>query len=237
MGCCTSGLGKKPLQRLFHFRYAIFFLLILHFNPFKVMAGKIDKELRHYAHGRVQWRAWLEANHKTAAGIWLVYYKKGSGKPRVEYADAVEEALCFGWIDSVVNAIDEACYMQLYTPRKPKSTWSQLNKVRVERLEAEGLMRTAGLKCIEVAKANGSWESIDHVETLVVPADLAEALAENDGMQAFFDALSNTNKKYILHHLNNARREDTRRLRMAEVLEAFAAGKMPDRYLRPAKKA
>ena len=216
--------GQVAVCRLRFSRYLAF--------PQSVMAGKIDKERRFYAAGRAEWRAWLEANHAAEAGIWLVYPKKGSDMPRVEYADAVEEALCFGWIDSVINGIDEHRYMQLFTPRKPKSTWSQLNKVRVERLAAEGLMCPAGLKCIEVARANGSWESIDHVEALVPSADFEAAMAASPGTRAFFDALSNTNKKYILHHLNNARLEATRRLRMTEVLEAFAAGKMPDRYLR-----
>src|SRR5437764_14552104 len=113
-------------------------------------------ELRsYYAKNRKAWRSWLKKHHKTEPGVWLIYYKKNSGKSRVSYDDAVEEALCFGWIDSIIKPIDEEKYMQKFTPRKTKSVWSALNKRRVEQLIANNLMADAGLKIIEVGKQNG----------------------------------------------------------------------------------
>jgi uncharacterized protein YdeI (YjbR/CyaY-like superfamily) len=114
---------------------------------------------RFYAKDRRDWREWLEKNHVASPGVWLIYYKKESGKPRVSYEDAVEEALCFGWIDSKSNTIDEERYMQLFTPRNPKSPWAPSNKKRVEKLIEEGLMMPAGLEKIEAAKKNGLWDN------------------------------------------------------------------------------
>ena len=125
-----------------------------------------------YAKDRKTWRKWLEKNHAKSPGIWLIYYKKNSGKTRVAYDDAVEEALCFGWIDSTMRPLDEHSFIQRFSPRKPKSNWSALNKKRIEKLIKEGLMSTAGLEKINLAKNNGSWVSIDHVENLEIPPDL-----------------------------------------------------------------
>jgi uncharacterized protein YdeI (YjbR/CyaY-like superfamily) len=110
---------------------------------------------------RAEWRAWLESNHDSSAGIWLGVGKKGGTVTSLTYNEAVEEALCFGWIDSTVHALDEHRFRQLFTPRRPRSHWSQSNKHRVERLAAAGLMTPAGLAAIEVARANGSWEDPD----------------------------------------------------------------------------
>ncbi|MFN8418462.1 MAG: hypothetical protein U0528_04330 [Anaerolineae bacterium] len=154
-----------------------------------------DQIERYYAKDRDEWRDWLLNNHASAPGVWLIYYKKESGKPRVQYADAVEEALCFGWIDSRPNAIDDHSYMQLFSPRKPKSPWSKLNKQRVESLIRQGLMMPAGLEKIEAAKSDGSWNAYDAVEELVMPHDLRAALAQNTLAQQKFEAFSSTNKK------------------------------------------
>ena len=116
------------------------------------MAKAIDKSVTFYAPNRAEWRQWLQTNHKTSNGVWLIYYKKNSGKTRVPYDEAVEEALCFGWIDSTLNPIDDLCYMQLYMPRKDKSGWSKLNKDRVEKLTNLGLMTVAGQEKIDIAK-------------------------------------------------------------------------------------
>src|SRR6266498_5711606 len=113
-----------------------------------------------YAKDRKAWRNWLEKNHSKSPGIWLIYYKKSTGKTRLEYSDAVEEALCFGWIDSTSRPIDDEKYMQRFTPRKPKSGWSGLNKKRIQRMIEQGLMTSAGFEKIELAKKNGSWESL-----------------------------------------------------------------------------
>jgi len=126
----------------------------------------------YYAKDRKAWRKWLEKNHLVSDGVWLIYFKKDSGKTRVDYADAVEEALCFGWIDSTLNAIDEHSYMQLFTPRKPRSGWSKLNKERVEALIAQGLMMPAGYEKIELGKKHGTWHKLDHIESFTLPAEL-----------------------------------------------------------------
>jgi uncharacterized protein YdeI (YjbR/CyaY-like superfamily) len=119
--------------------------------------------------------AWLEQNHATKPSIWLAYYKKNSGKPSISYPEAVKEALCFGWIDSKVNAVDNEWYMQVFTPRKAKSVWSALNKKYITELLAEGLIMEAGLECIEITKQNGMWESLDKVEALELPDELVKA--------------------------------------------------------------
>lgn len=169
-----------------------------------------------YAQNRAEWRVWLTENHATAKGVWLMYYKKESGKPRVSYDEAVEEALCFGWIDSVPKKIDEERYMQLFSPRKPSSGWSRPNKIRVERLIAEGLMMPAGFKTIEVAKANGKWDSLDEVENLTIPDDLQAALEQNPPALEHFTAFSRSVKRGILEWIHNAKRPETREKRVVE---------------------
>ena len=125
---------------------------------------------------RQEWRAWLEQHHQQPKGVWLISYKKATGKPRVEYDEAVEEALCFGWVDSKANKLDEERTMLWVAPRRAGSGWSRPNKERVERLLAAGLMTLAGLVKIEAAKEDGSWYALDAVEALEVPPDLAAAL-------------------------------------------------------------
>ncbi len=191
----------------------------------------LDRSKRYYAKDRKTWRKWLEKNHATAEGIWLVYYKQCSGKSRVPYADAVEEALCFGWIDTTSNPIDEDSYMQLFTPRKSKSTWSKLNKERVEKLIAEGSMTEAGIAKIEEAKKNGSWTSLDKVEAFELPPELKKAFATNKKAKIFFDELGKTNKKYILYHINSAKRAETRQARVDEIVAAANEGRMLDRWV------
>lgn len=175
-----------------------------------------------YASNRQEWRDWLQANHATSPGIWLIYYKRGSGKPRVEYADAVEEALCFGWIDSKANTIDDERSMQMFTPRKAKSPWSKLNKTRIEALMAQGLMTPAGLAKIEAAKQDGSWTALDAVEALTVPADLQEALAANETARLNFEAFSKSARKTILWWIESAKRPETRAKRIEETVTLAA---------------
>ena len=152
-----------------------------------------------------------------------MFDKKSSRPDRLAYGHAVEEALCFGWIDSLVKRLDEERYVQLFTPRKPKSTWSRSNKVRVERLLAEGLMAAAGLASIELAKANGSWESLDAVEAFVMPDDLAKALAAVPGAAEKFAAFAPSQRKAYLHWISQAVRSETRAQRIAKVVELAAA--------------
>jgi len=195
----------------------------------------IPKTNTFYAKDRKAWRKWLEKNHLTSTGIWLIYFKKDSGKPRVDYADAVEEALCFGWIDSTLNPIDEHSYMQLFTPRKPKSGWSKLNKERIEKLLAAGLVAPAGLAKIEEAKKHGTWHKLDHIESFTLPPELEKAFKTNKKAKAFFDTLSITNRKYILYYISGAKREDTRAKRIAGIIASANENKMLDRFI-PKKK-
>lgn len=173
---------------------------------------------RYYAKDRQEWRSWLAEHHATSSGVWLIYYKKESGKPRVAYDEAVEEALCFGWVDSRPNAIDDESYMQLFSPRKPKSPWSKINKERVARLIEQGLMTPAGLAKIEAAKGDGSWNRYDEVDDLAVPNDLIQALAANETANRYFEAFSPSSKKVILWWIASAKRPETRSKRIEETV-------------------
>ncbi len=171
---------------------------------------------------RAQWRDWLAAHHAQAAGVWFVYFKKHTGKPRVSYDEAVEEALCFGWIDSLPRVLDADRSKLLFTPRKPKSAWSKLNKERIERMIANGLMTNAGLAKIEAAKQDGSWDALNASDNLEIGDDLAKALRQNRAAEKNFQAFSNSVKKAILQWLNSAKRAETRAARI-EKLVAMAA--------------
>ena len=177
-----------------------------------------------YVENRAAWRHWLATNCARSPGIWLVFDKKAARPDRLAYGDAVEEALCHGWIDSTVRTLDDARYVQLFTPRKPTSTWSRTNKERVSRLIEQGLMAAAGLAAIERAKANGSWETIDSVERLEVPADLAGALAGVAGAGAAFEALPPSSRKLHLASIALARRPETRAERIRRVVSAVSGG-------------
>jgi len=176
---------------------------------------------------RRAWRAWLNKHHASAQGVWLIYAKKHTGLPSLTWQDGVEEALCFGWIDSLRRPLDDTYFKQLYTPRKPTSSWSAINKASVERLIAAGLMTAAGLAAIEMARANGRWEALDHVESLSVPDDFARALAGNRAARAGFETLSPFVRKQFLYRLNSAKRPETRARRIAELLEAAATRRNP----------
>lgn len=173
------------------------------------------------------WRDWLEKNHDTASGIYLIYYKVKSGKPSIRYSEAVKEALCFGWIDSKVKSLDEERYQQIFTPRKPKSVWSKLNKQYIEELIDQGLMTEAGLKKIEVAKQNGSWESLDAIEALTIPVDLQQALAANKMASRYFESFSNSSKKVILSWIGSAKRSETRSKRIEKTIASISQNKNP----------
>ena len=184
------------------------------------------------ARNRAAWRAWLRRHHRTAPGAWLVYHKKHSDTPSVTYEEAVQEALCYGWIDSLVRALDRDRYRQLFTPRKPRSTWSQANKRRVARLLAEGRMQPAGLAKIEAAKANGSWRSLDAVESLTIPADVRRAFAAEGDALRHFRGYAASLRKGVLYWLASAKRPETRALRLAKLV-AYAAEHITGREFRP----
>jgi uncharacterized protein YdeI (YjbR/CyaY-like superfamily) len=187
-----------------------------------------------YAESRAAWRKWLAENHATAQGVQLVFYKKGSGKASVQYTEAVKEALCFGWIDSKVNSLDAARYKQVFTPRNPKSVWSKLNKQYLEELMSQDLMTEAGLKCVAIAKQNGSWTSIDALENLEIPTDLQQALDSNPAAKANYEAFGRTNKKDILSWVN-VKNIELRQKRITETV-ALAERNIPNNYSERRKK-
>lgn len=166
------------------------------------------------------WRAWLDHHHATSAGIWVVHYKRGSGGANLSWQAAVDEALCVGWIDSVRRPLDEDRYLQRFTPRKARSTWSRVNKRNVARLTAAGQMRPAGLRAVAVARRNGSWTLLDTAEALEVPPDLAAALAGRPGAAAHFAGLSRSQRKLALTQIALARRPATRQRRIDAVASA-----------------
>jgi uncharacterized protein YdeI (YjbR/CyaY-like superfamily) len=162
------------------------------------------------------WRDWLAANHTRAEGVWLIYNKKNAGKPTISYTEAVEEALCFGWVDSKGNTLDDERTMLWFAPRKAGSGWSRPNKERIERLIATGRMTPAGLAKIEAAKADGTWTLLDAVENLEVPDDLAAEFARYPDARAHWDAFPRSIKRGILEWIVQAKRPETRANRIAE---------------------
>ena len=174
------------------------------------------------ADDRATWREWLEANHATATGAWLVTWRARSGHIGLDYEAAVEEALCFGWIDSTGGSVDDERSKLYFAPRKLRSPWAATNKARVKRLIAEGRMAPAGLAAIEQAKANGSWEVYDTVERLEVPADLAAALEAHPPAAANFAAFPPSARKMMLAWVALARRPETRSARITQIADAAA---------------
>ena len=186
--------------------------------------GRLDKFERMTAPDRAAWRAWLVEHHESSPGIWLVYFKKASGKPSITYDEAVEEALCFGWIDSKVKGLDEERYMQVYTPRKTGSVWSKLNKERIERVIAEGLMTEAGIAKIDAAKRDGSWVLLDAVDDLIEPDELRAALDANRTARHNYNSFADSVKKQALYWVYSAKRETTKSDRIVQIVEAAAEG-------------
>jgi uncharacterized protein YdeI (YjbR/CyaY-like superfamily) len=165
---------------------------------------------------RAAWRAWLAKQLGRTEGVWLITYKKATGKPRIEYDEAVEEALCFGWVDSKPGKVDQERSKLWFAPRKARSGWSRPNKERIARLMATGLMQAAGLAKIEAAKQDGSWQALDAVEDLVIDSDLAAALAAYAHAAQHFDAFPRSAKRGILEWIALAKRPETRAARIAE---------------------
>lgn len=175
-------------------------------------------------HARTQkeWRKWLQKNHKAESGVQLIIYKKESDVPSVYYAEAVEEALCFGWIDSRANKKDNESYYLFFGKRKPKSKWSKINKERVEKLLKQKRMAKAGLATIQIAKENGTWIALEHVEKTTIPPDLHNALNKNKTAHKNFLSFPRSSKKMILEWIQNAKKEETRAKRIAETVTLAA---------------
>ncbi len=190
--------------------------------------GKFDDSLGVFqAKNRQIWRNWLEINYHQSPGIWLIYYKVKSGKPSIRYAEAVQEALCFGWIDSKIKSLNEESYKQIFTPRKAQSVWSKLNKQYVKELIEQNLMTEAGLEKIKIAQENGSWTALDEVEALVVPDDLKQFLEQNTIANKNFENFSNSTKKSILFWISNAKRTQTRANRIQKTIDSAMNNKNP----------
>ena len=179
---------------------------------------RISKKL--YVTGRDDWRTWLGKNYDVEKGIWLVFYKKHTGKPRISYDDAVEEALCFGWIDSTVKRIDDEKFMRKFTPRKGRSKWSNINRKRARKMMKEGKMTEAGLAKIREAKDNGEWfRTAWPQKELVVPPDLHKALVANKKARDFFNSLANTYRRHFVGWIASAKRNETRERRLNEAIK------------------
>jgi uncharacterized protein YdeI (YjbR/CyaY-like superfamily) len=175
------------------------------------------------------WREWLQAHHATRQSVWLVYYKKAANQPSLTWSQAVDEALCFGWIDSQAKPLDGERYQQYFSRRKPTSGWSKVNKEKVAQLIAEGQMTAAGLTSIEIAQQNGSWALLDEATALVLPADLAQELQKDPAAQAYFSSLNKSTKRSMLQWLALAKRPATRQRRLLEIVAMAARQLKPFR--------
>lgn len=165
------------------------------------------------------WRKWLELNHDKKESVWLIFYKKKSPNHNLTWSESVDQALCFGWIDSTKKTIDSDKYKQYFSKRKAKSNWSKVNKDKVKVLMDQGLMTEAGYNSIETAKENGSWTILDEVEALITPEDLKEACTNYEGAIEYFNGLSKSVKKTLLYWIVSAKRKETRQKRILEIVE------------------
>lgn len=195
------------------------------------MPTVFDSFEQFYPKDRTAWRNWLKKNHNKFPGIWLVYYKIGTSKPRLPYADMVEEALCFGWIDSLPRKLDEERTMLMFTPRKPKSVWSDLNKERVAKLINNGLMAAPGLTKIEIAKQNGSWDTLTASNNAAnnneLPTDLLKLLKGKKEALANFKAFSPSIRKQFMYFIDSAKTSETRMKRLQQTVLMSEANKKP----------
>ncbi len=188
-------------------------------------SGKPELEILSFK-APAEFEQWLSVNHTSSKGIWLRFYKKGSGVETLTYLEALHEALCYGWIDGQANKYDEHSWLQKFTPRGPRSIWSKRNTGFVEKLESLGKMKPAGRAEVEKAKADGRWEkAYDSPANMTVPDDFMKKLSKNKKALAFFESLNKTNKFAINFRLQTAKKPETREKRMKEILEMLANGK------------
>jgi uncharacterized protein YdeI (YjbR/CyaY-like superfamily) len=177
-----------------------------------------------YPASRLQWRQWLKANHAKKQSVSLILYRKESGVPTISWSEAVDEALCFGWVDSTRRPLDNEKFKQHFSRRKPAGTWSKINKEKVKLLIDKGLMAKAGLNCIEQAKQNGSWTILDEVEELIIPKDLDKAFKLKPGSKKHYLSLSKSVRKFYLAQLALAKRPETRAKRIGAIVELVMVG-------------
>lgn len=179
-----------------------------------------DKEVKtFYPATRQEWRMWLEENHDQEKSVWVIFYKNKSNTPTIRWSDAVDEALCFGWIDSIAKPLDKEKFMRFFSRRKVNSVWSGINKEKVRKLVEDGSMTQKGLESIEIAKENGSWTILDDIEALIIPVDLEEEFQKYQHAKSYFLSLSKSVKKSILQWLVQAKRPETRQKRIVEITE------------------
>jgi uncharacterized protein YdeI (YjbR/CyaY-like superfamily) len=179
----------------------------------------------YHAESRGQVRAWLERHHDTARGVWLCSWRTPTGRPRCPYPELVEEAICFGWIDSTAGTLDEERGLQMLTPRKPKSSWTRLNRRRVAEMEAAGLMTEAGRRAVRVARDNGWWSIYDQVEDLIEPDQLREALDADPVARLAWDGFPPSARKMMLWSVVSAAQDSTRRRRIATIVAKAELGR------------
>ena len=189
------------------------------------MSTKSDLPIMPFA-SREAWEAWLEEQHATSDGLWLKLAKKGSGIETVTFAEALDVALCYGWIDSQADKFDGDYWLQRFTPRKLRSKWSQVNREKVAKLIEAGRMKPAGLREVERAKADGRWDAAyEPPSTATVPDDLRAELEKNVAAREFFETLDRTNRYAILYRIQDAKKPETRARRIAKYVEMLAEGK------------
>jgi uncharacterized protein YdeI (YjbR/CyaY-like superfamily) len=175
-----------------------------------------------------EWQSWLERNHDNVPGLWVKFAKKASGIPTVTYDEAVEVALCYGWIDGLVKSVDDDYYLQRFTPRRAKSKWSKINRDRATALIATGRMKPAGLAQVQAAKTDGRWDAAyDSPGTIAVPEDLQAALDNHPAAKDFFAKLDSQNRYYVLYGIHDAKRPETRARRIANFVAKLNAGQKP----------
>lgn len=195
------------------------------------MARAIDSLQSYYPKTRKDWRTWLQKNYNKSSGIWLIYYKVGKSQPRLPYNDLVEEALCFGWIDSLPRKLDDERSMLLFTPRKPKSVWSELNKIRIKKLIINGSMTAAGLQKVNAAKKDGSWQTLEKSHKTAdinhLPEDLINAFKGKKQALENFKSFSTSIRKQFMFWINSAKTSDTRNKRLLQTVLMSEVNKKP----------
>jgi len=172
-----------------------------------------------------EWQQWLKNNHNKSAGLWLIFYKKETGKPSLDYEEAVEEALCYGWIDSLIKKLDAERYLRKFTPRKEDSVWSALNKKRVTRLLKSGRMLPPGLAKVQAAQKNGKWEQADKISEPEMPPEFAQALQQHPAAKFAYENLAPSHQKRFCGWIGSGKRQSTREKRIAEAIQLLNAGK------------
>ncbi len=185
-----------------------------------------------YAKSQTAWRNWLQINHESSTAVWLIIYRKQSKVPSIYYSEAVDEALCFGWIDSTPNKRDSESYYQFFAKRNPKSNWSKVNKDKVEKLINEGRMAAAGLAAIAIAKQNGTWDALNKVDALTIPDDLKKLFETNKTAFTNWEKFAKSSRRGILEWIHNAKRPETRQKRIEETVSLAEKNLKANQYPR-----